>query len=256
MKVSMVIPQLFYDFIARVIPGVIVFFLVEVYSVILNYSIEIIPDSHGLFVAVGRGVELAILAYVIGWILGGFIWCSHEPKYITNESFKQKDMKSAVIRWILSIWSWFCAPNNTSKNKSKEDNTQKSTSEGLSLRSQYQWIRLAHPEAGFRIVKLRAEARMLEAIRTSFTLSFLGSGLLLLSKYMGYVLLPSRASIGHLVVISIVSLGAAIIIFKWIEKRAWNNYKGNISRIYELLHDNDNPIPVPPYNQWPPKNED
>ncbi len=224
MKISIVIPQLFYDTIARVIPGVIVLVLVEAYGAIgPDQTAAIKPELTSVVEAIGRGAVLVIIAYVIGWMLSGLTWPSHEPKHITTESFSENSLDSHDRK-------------------------------PLSLRSQYQWIRLAHAEAGFRIVKLRAEARMLEAIRTAFALSTPVAGLLLLAKLLDFDLLFIEASTWRLSVLLFTSLVSTLVIYWRLERKAWDNYKGNISRIYKLLHDDENPIPIDSYTQWPPNN--
>jgi len=223
MKISIVIPQLFYDTIARVIPGVVVLVLVEAYGTIgPDQKAVIKPEFTSVVEAIGNGAVLVLIAYVVGWILSGLTWFSHEPKHITTESFSEEPPDSY--------------------------------DQMPSLRSQYQWIRLAHTEAGLRIVKLRAEARMLEAIRTTFVLSTSMAGILLLVKLFHVDLLFIEASTWRLSVLLFMSFAFAIVIYWRLERNAWDNYKGNISRIYKILHDNKNPIPIESYIQWPSNN--
>jgi hypothetical protein len=130
MKFSIVIPQLFYDLIARVLPG---FFFLLILSLGIPNVMTQIPLSgsdgtENVMDSVGKGVVVAALSYLLGWVLLSFTCCS-----------KRKPMRAKNER------------NNDSK----------------SLNKKYQWIRLSHPAAGFRIVKLRAEARMLETSRTA-----------------------------------------------------------------------------------------
>jgi hypothetical protein len=221
MNISVVIPQLFYDAIARVIPGAVALVLAEVYGSIFLISAESKLGQYSLIEALGRGVELAIIAYVIGWILSGLTWPTFHPSDKANAPPSQESGKS--------------------------DNGE------LSSRNKYQWIRLAHPEAGYRIVKLRAEAKMLESIRSAFVLSSIVAIILLVATQLDFSKLKNEAFILPLTLMLITSFGSALVIYNRIEREAWNRYTGNIASIYQLLHDKDNPIPFSTFSYWPPR---
>jgi hypothetical protein len=199
MKFSIVIPQIFYDVIARVLPGLL--FIIILYLAFPNEMImklEFIKSGQGnnFIDSLGKGILLIIISYFLGWIFSSLIYLPYE-----------EDIR-----------------------KKKEKENEKS------LKEKYQWIRLSHPAAGFRIVKLRAEARMLETSRT--TVTFASVVVIIYELYSNKFEICILNNISWVRII-IILLTAILICFSFYyrEKKAWENYWGNIQTIYKLLHD-------------------
>jgi len=194
MKVSIVIPQLFYDVIARVIPGFVFLFMLylcdlKTFSQFLQVTSQ---SSVNIVDSLGRGVGLSLICYILGWVIHA----------VTVPSFEKSTME---------------------KHKSGDDL--------VTLRKKYQWVRLTEVEAGFRILKLRAEARMLETLRMGLWILALFSLVMNLSKSAcpGYIFMT------YVTVIGVVCLLSSFAILLRLEKEAWDRYWGNVVIVYELL---------------------
>ncbi|MFA5263985.1 MAG: hypothetical protein WC378_09160 [Opitutaceae bacterium] len=207
MNISIIIPQVFYDFIARILPGV--FFSILALLSFPEWTGYLSPlalsEKTSFMQSLGQGVLYAALCYFLGWLFFAF-----SPGTMRDES----------------------------RRKYQNDGDSKS------LNAMYQWIRLSHPPAGFRIVKLRAEARMFQATRTGMIVIVV----LAVAYVTGLLLFLSpppwppdrvfwmRPSLG--VLIAIISfLG-----FRKCEAKAWNYYWSNVRTVYDLLHDTADPV--------------
>jgi hypothetical protein len=202
MKFSIVIPQLFYDLIARILPGF--FFLVLVILSIpelTRYFSTLVNTGGDNFIdSLGEGFGCIAVCYFFGWLFFAFTWGSK------RDAMRKKHAEANN-----------CEPKD--------------------LDEWYQRIRLAHPPAGFRIVKLRAEARMFEATRTAM--------LAVILLTLAYVLILARLSsystdsafwVRPLIGVFIASV--ALYGFHKCEGRAWDYYWGNICSIYNILRPN------------------
>ncbi|NTW53282.1 MAG: hypothetical protein HGB15_00640 [Chlorobaculum sp.] len=118
MKFSLVIPQLFYDAIARIIPGAVLILLIDGYEQCTNISL-FFTRVGGLSAVESFGARIVygLIAYIFGLLLSGLVWPSKKPVKLTWEH------SSAI------------APTKESS--------------GKSIRDCYQWIRLAYQEPGF-----------------------------------------------------------------------------------------------------------
>jgi hypothetical protein len=223
MNLSVTIPQVFYDLVARVIPGFAWLIVMQLYAP--GAFATLMPtsagDSRGVVPALGRGIGYAVACYLIGWILHGLTWGSMRKR---TKSAKKKT-------------------GHNSENTAAKDRAR-TTKIKPSLSKKYQWIRLANPAAGFRIVKLRAEARMLETTRTALFLSAAPIIVLILVKVTSVDVLRTEVSIVRLSITLLLTLAAALVIWLKLERRAWANYRGNISSIYGVLHNEADPIPT------------
>jgi len=208
MKFSIIIPQLFHDLIARILPGFL-FLLILIMGIpnVMSQLLFLGPEeTDNVIDSLGKSFSIVALSYALGWMFFSFIFWSK------RETTRKKHEK-----------------NGNSK----------------SLNHKYQWIRLSHPPAGFRIVKLRAEARMFETSRTAMI-----AIILIAILYVVYFTVVSVISdvwtlglinwvrlIVMLLVASILCVG-----FRRCEERAWEYYWANIDTIYDLLHDTIDPI--------------
>jgi hypothetical protein len=193
MGLSLTIPQLFYDFIARVMPGFLFLFVLRANFV--GTGIKLSPAATlGTLTSVGNllyGFGFLVLCYFAGWILRSIRWPNLQPK------------------------------------------------ESSEFRAMYQRVRLQHPESGFRIVKLRAEARLLEASRTGM---FLVAGLTLAVWMFYRTELIRGVSLPHSVWALRVAVPALIgLIFLKTEPSVWRAYRGNVEALHSLIIDEGYP---------------
>jgi len=156
----------------------------------------------------GRGVAVVAVSYLLGWVFLSFTWCSKQ------EPMRKKHQESG---------------------------------DSEPLYTKYQRIRLSHPAAGFRIVKLRAEARVLETSRTAMIAVILISIL-----YVEYMVVASliwgKSVLGQMDWIRVlVGLVVAVVLCVGLylrEEKAWDSYWENIRSIYNLLHGTHDPDKV------------
>lgn len=203
MNFSIVIPQIFFDFIARVIPGLIFILLLSLGFPALGIDIFRNETScAGNFIdSLGQGVGYATLSYFLGWLFSALTLASKQNKI--REHYEKKD------------------------NNKKQ------------LNDKYQWIRLSHPEAGYRIVKLRAEARMLEATRTAMLIIIIISILyLLFFTFLDNTILVSWSRSVTVIILAAISASS----FRRLETKLWVYYWGNIDIVYKILHDKIDPV--------------
>lgn len=197
MKISVTIPQIFYDLIARVVPGFL--FLLMLNFELSGTGIEVIQlaaASNNSMVILLNALVYAVLSYLMGWMLLAFTFFSFEKGV-------RKEHKSKL------------------------------SANSPSMSEMYHSIRIENEAVGFRIVKLRAEARMLETSRTGMVYIFVISlGLLLLSRLGSFPLFSQPLWVWGIKLCIPIVLAVA---FWKCERRAWNNYYGNIPKNYEIL---------------------
>ncbi len=199
MSFSFTVPQLFYDLIARVIPGSVFLFNLRLLFTRAGINIsnsQLFPADHAMGIA-GNIFVFVILAYFCGWILKfysffGYDW--YNKKMIAEQ---HEENKAASFE-------------------------------------KFQKIRIMNETAGFRIAKLKAECRMLEATRTGVVfLSIIYGVLTLLDKinifnteynhndFYNYLLLL-------IPILIVVALQLSI-------KPAFNRYIGSINDVHDVL---------------------
>lgn len=189
MNISFTIPQLFYDFIARVFPGFLFLFALRVCLAGTGIDPGLIISIQSV-TSVGNvleGLGFLVLCYFAGWILRSLRWPNLQPDESTD------------------------------------------------FRTMYQRLRLQHPEAGFRVVKLRAEARLLEASRMGMLIV---GGLVLVAWIFRSTNLVAGDSIPHSVWALRIVLPVLIgLVFLSRERAAWKTYRGNVKKIHSLIFD-------------------
>ena len=105
--------------------------------------------------------------------------------------------------------------------------------ESSDFQKMYQRVRLQHPESGFRIVKLRAEARLLEASRTGM---WIVGGLALAAWVFRGTQLVAGDSIPHSIWALRVGLPVLVgFVFLSRERGVWAAYRGNVETLHELI---------------------
>ena len=214
MNISVIIPQVFYDLIARVFPGV--FFTILALLSLPDWAGYLSPlastDNSNIIQSLGKDFIYAVLCYFLGWLFVSF----------SSNSAREK-----------------------SRDGQQELTAEQKEARAKDLDTRYQWIRLAHNSAGFRIVKLRAEARMFQASQT---------GMLVLSAlafiYIVCALIflePTVWPIGKAFwlrpTMGIFIAAISFLGFRICERKAWGYYWGNVDIVYNALHNVKDPIP-------------
>jgi hypothetical protein len=195
MNLSLAIPQLFYDVIARVLPGFLFLFVLQ----------------HGL-----SGTEFELAGILTAPAASSISSLFHGLGYLALCYF---------CGWSLRAMRWPNLEKSVRKSFEKEG--------GLSSKRKYQIIRLEHSEAGFRIVKLRAEGRLLEAGRSGMWIAIVLTLTALLTTDSPIATVSWFARLGVPLVFSLAFLS--------FEKRTWRQYYGNIDTLYALIIDEGRP---------------
>lgn len=196
-------PQLFYDVIARIIPGFFFLFtlsfgLVDVLPMEKSHLAAAFNSADwmsSLFI----GLIYLILCYLTGWVLSSFEFLSLEKKTKNEVSAK-----------------YFPQPADM---KPFTDS-----------------IRAKFPDIGFRLVKLRAEAKMMEKLLWGMAIALLVYAVVGLTKH------TNNTNDGLL-----VALSALLCLAFWVnQKKAWRKYWSSVATHYKILFPDDpavNPAP-------------
>lgn len=185
-RAAATIPHLFYDLLARVIPGCYFILIIERLSVGRHIWLDSEPEN--LIESLMDGVAFVILGYVMGWVLS--------------------ILSMSRLRWRLrKLLAFF--------------GLQDECERGQRRRAEYYEIRQFDRETGFRILKLRAEARMLESLFTGTVLLCIILITLPTADFRGRVL-----TVGAL---SVAGLSFLLAIFS-----AWRTYDRSIEKHYQL----------------------
>ena len=196
---TITIPQVFYDLIARVLPG---FFFCSLLSIYFPSFTPINSDfqsfNGNLAIVFFKAVEAVFIFYFVGLFLQSIVIRSHRERIIRRF---QKD-------------------------------------EVLPLYNQYQEIRIQDQAIGFRILKLRAEARMLEASRMAALIIAIMTICINIYFYV--------ATKAHLISLQeTLKIGVLIwifFVFHRAEKKYWSKYCRNIRGCYLLLFEKKNDL--------------
>lgn len=194
------IPQIFYDLIARICPGYFVCFIFNFVFSGTGFEIGKYGSTSGsdLVATLFKGIGFITLCYFISWVLRSFTFKSY------RETIK----------------------------KETEDN-EKFKVEGYDIQRMYQCIRINYPQVGYRIVKLRAEAKMLEGARTGMCYIFLFALILFFcSKFNFYSCPISHDGIWF---IKLVIPAVFAVSFRLSERPIWKKYYRTIPISYQLL---------------------
>ena len=189
-RVAATIPHLFYDLLARVIPGVIFLALVNLqgFQKALFGSVPDLKQANFMVALLG-GLALIAAAYFSGWMLSVF----------------------SASR-LKGYWG-------------KQER-------GNQLRSAYYEVKLKSERTGFRILKLRAEARMLEAVQVAAVVLI---SLNLARSFFPTVLQPDLAGTDEHSYFSIVTLVVIWFGTQLAIGPAWHKYHSTIQTCQRLL---------------------
>lgn len=196
MNIFVTIPQLFYDLIARIIPGFLFLFMLG--FELSGTGAELIPQgvlSSNSIATILMAIAYGVLFYLMGWVLRAFTFLS------VGETVKGKY-----------------------ESKAKD---------AIPISEMYNRIRIENEAVGFRITKLRAEVRMLEASRVGMVFVFvISTGLLLLNAPALFPMIGQSALEWGF------KLGVPLILalaFRMCEERAWDKYYDNVTNHYKIL---------------------
>jgi hypothetical protein len=199
MQFSVSIPQLFYDLIARAIPG-------SLFLIMLSYEIS------------GTGINAPSLTNLSDDLLSVTLFVL------------ASGIMSYLMGWVLQSFSFLSAERNIKK---EYDSILKSQKITLPIREMYDWIRIKNEAAGFHILKRRAEARMLESARVGmFYVSWIALGLVLLSVLK---LLPTSSTSALEWTIKVAIPIILTFAFWKHERHAWQGYYSNTISNYKIL---------------------
>jgi hypothetical protein len=191
---SVTIPQIFYDLIARVIPGFL--FLLLLHLELSGTGFEVIQlatSSNNSMAMILSALVYGVLSYLMGWILGAFMFGSTSDKI---------EKKHKLVK-------------------------------DLTISEMVHRIRIKNEVVGFRLVKLRAEAKMLETSRMGMVYVLVVSLGLLLLNGLGSLPSLTQSPLDWGIRIGIPLILA--IAFRRRESRAWDNYFGRSIIHYEIL---------------------
>lgn len=199
MQFSVTIPQIFYDLIARMVPGYL--FLLMLSYELSGTGVNILSinklSSNSLLIVLFV-LSYGVMSYVMGWVLRSLSFLSAEKKV---KKVSESDLEFKKIT--------------------------------VPISEMYQKIRIKDEAVGFRILKLRAEARMLESSRTGmFYISCIAVTLILLNILD---LLPRYNNSVLEWIVKIVIPVILTLAFWRREHHAWENYYGNIFSHYKIL---------------------
>lgn len=196
MNLSISIPQLFYDFIARVLPGslFLLFLKIELKSIDIKIEDYLFLLSSGSSAgAIFNGSCLVVISYLLGWIISSFV------------------------------------------GKDKEENEYKFQEDGINIYHMQHKIRIKDNDVGFRIVKLRAEARMNETAFVAtipFVLFSIFTALLKIYEESHqhhensyFLFLMAKPSI----------LGVVAFAFWRNKEKSWDRYFGNVISHFKII---------------------
>ena len=139
-------------------------------------------------------------------------------------------------------WLFFAFSSGSKREETKKKYEKDGDSK--SLNAKYQWIRLTHPSAGFRIVKLRAEARMFQATRTGM-IAIVGLSVVYIAGvllFLGPSLWPPEKAFWLRPAAGLLIAGISFYGFGICEGKAWDYYWANVRIVYKALHDTTDPV--------------
>ena len=196
----MTIPQLFYDVIARILPGYLFYCIFRLLTFDLKLKLpEFISTSQSnIATSIGAGIGIVIIFYFIGVLLTSFTFSSYK-----------KDVKKKFEKKVKKLYP------------------------GLGLNDLYQCIRLKNESAGFRLVKLRAESKFIEVSRSFIVILFIIFLVISLLHLFKALNIPSYSLLSFS--IKFCSMIIIIIGLRLQEKIYWTRYYGNVLRIYPLV---------------------
>ncbi len=201
MNLAITVPQIFYDIIARVLPGFFFLLFIKIVFIGTNGDVALFgnDNSANFATSLRDGIGYFFLFYLFGWVLHSLTYKSHRKK----------------IR------------------KEHNEKLRKNEKNSITIRSMFQELRIINPEAGFRVVKLRAEARMIEATRT-------GTGILILISALAVILDIFKVhTFSEFIKIELLlKISILIIVYfslRHIERSRWHRYYDNIPAIYNIV---------------------
>jgi hypothetical protein len=193
MNLSATIPQIFYDIIARIYPGFL--FLISLRIIFFFLGITSI-----FFEITQPETAFQALFNTIGFLILCYI-----------------------LGWVLATISIYGLNDMMDEFKKGKNNE---------LNKQFQSIRLVNEPAAFRILKLRAETRMLECNRNAMAIIFVFINISLILNSIGLIKITELTWLSLFFFLS----GLLIFIFDKAMRKAFCDYTGNIEIIYKIIY--------------------
>jgi hypothetical protein len=198
------VPHVFYDLIARILPGSLFFFLLRFEGVDNIICQHLYRNSENSINILLDGIAFVVISYFAGWVLSAL-------------------SAGRLVRTIRRRLSEIKGPDDYDH----------------PMQQRYYEVRMRDELSGFRILKLRAEARMLESVIT-------GSAIVLVIILADIIFLKGNVkAIVEFENIIRVSIPIIIIFsFQTMIKSAWEKYFESIETHHQLLF-KDNGVAAP-----------
>jgi hypothetical protein len=208
MDIAIVVPQIFYDLIGRIIPGAM---LITIAFLILQGPEEAVKhlatwsnqdNVTGAEIAVNISTTLILLgnllaSYVIGALFGGF-WYKFSKTMIGEE---QRQRISNVFK------------SNYEPIKDQYSKIKQGHLDDVAL--VYDYIQLRFPKAGARIAKLRAEQLMAGSMALGMSVILVVFGFIPFKRYSDCVSMVIEFALGF-------AIAASVLLAKHLEERTGN----------------------------------
>jgi hypothetical protein len=178
MSLSIVVPQIFYDLIARVVPGFVVFLVWYVGVLGPNQAISAIKDNRDVF-DIWLFALLVTLSYILGFILDE-LWSLtfHKIKlgFILDKLWSlvfHRIRKNKEREYIKS-----CIDDNNKIRKClRESNIEFKDEDLPSVYAMHDHLRLYSESEAYRLLKVRAEVRLCGGLFMGFLFLLIINGL-------------------------------------------------------------------------------
>lgn len=199
------IPQIFFDLIARIIPGAI--FLILIYPSLVGYqqALEYLFSNSGKsgIINIWSFFLLIIFAYIIGFILGQLSTLTIGK--IRENSRKKRNLKSIKT----------CVEENNNIRKCFNENVLKIDHREIPpTYVMHDHLRFYSPSEAYRLLKLRAESRLCEVL-------ILGFFILIAMNIMTWFYEPKILIVDRIVFTLLMILGICTL---WIRGNTFEMY--------------------------------
>jgi hypothetical protein len=236
--ISKVIPEIYYDLIGRLVPGIIALVLwpnaMNLDMVGMVFSLyagsSVLSKSVLIF-----GLTILAIAYAIGHLVSPISATAHSrllPRLFPSNFRVLKDAAERGKNPYPHKISIFF--NNEASAVFGNGDRQPSASEYRRVTFLwYDWVRLKNPSAGTRLAKMRAEYRMLEGLYVVFGATLLLCSVVFLLKWSGRDAHPPHVAF-------VIANVIALLISTWAAARMFQTFQFSvINHYYQIKTDKD-----------------
>jgi len=179
MEISKIIPEIYYDLLGRVIPGLMALWIwcdalgYDWVTITVGIYVGSKTLSESVFVLV---VTTLLMAYLVGYLIGplsNFVHSKVLAKMFPSFFNVLKDASSNGPNQYPTEFREFFR-NETSRILRTATETASASEYRRITYLWYDWVRITDPTAGTRLAKIRAEYRMLEGLCVVFGTAILG----------------------------------------------------------------------------------